>query len=295
MKIVVLGAEGMLGRDLVPVLRKRHEVRALSHQEAEITDFAALRQQLAEIRPEAVINCAAATNVDRCEQDPDWAYRVNAWGAWSAASAADAAGARLIHLSTDFVFPGDTDMPYTEWDSVRPINVYGASKLAGEQAVFRACRRATVVRTQWLYGRWGKSFPRAILEAAQRRGAEGLQVVADQFGAPTYTRHLTEKLLWLVEWPADGLFHISSRGECSRHDWAMETLRLAGLESVPVQPIRSEEWPAPAPRPSRSTLRRYALELMGRDDMPPWQEGAREFVEELREAGELPGEVRTGA
>ncbi|MFN3652648.1 MAG: dTDP-4-dehydrorhamnose reductase [Armatimonadota bacterium] len=287
MKIAVLGASGMLGRDLCQVLAERHYVVPLSRAEADVTDLRHLVGVLEPRRPELIINCAAATHVDRCESEPDWAYRINAWGAWSAASAAQELGARLIHLSTDFVFPGDTERPYTEWDPVRPLSVYGASKRAGEEAVFRACSRATIVRTQWLFGRHGKSFPRAILEAARRSPEQGLRVVSDQWGAPTYTRHLARKLAWLAEWRVDGLYHVNNAGECSREEWARETLRLAGLSEVLVSRIRTADWPAPAPRPARSTLRRYALELMGQDDLPPWQEGVAAFVRELRDAGEL--------
>ena len=288
MRVLVFGSGGMLGRDLCPLLSEVHEVHGCTREDGDVTDAQSVLNRVQLIAPEAVINCAAATNVDRCETEPDWAYRVNAWGAWNVAAAAAACGARFLHVSTDFVFPGDGDGPLTEWDPTRPINVYGASKLAGETAVFRACPRATVVRTQWLYGRHGASFPRAILKAAGRNPEAGLRVVSDQFGVPTYTRHLARKLVWLLSWHATGLYHVNNAGEeCSRHAWAAETLRLAGLSGVPVHAIRSEEWPAPAPRPARSTLRRYALELMGADDLPSWQEGLAQFVEELRLAGEL--------
>lgn len=276
----------MLGQDLCPILEERHEVIPVPREVVDVTDAAALTGYLREGRPDLVINCAAATDVDRCEQEPDWAYRVNAWGAWSAATAAEAAGARLIHISTDFVFPGRSGRMHHEWDPTQPINLYGASKLAGEDAVWRACRRASVVRTQWLYGRGGRSFPRAILNAAARAGETGLRVVTDQVGAPTYTRHLARKLAWLAEWPADGLYHINNAGECSRFQWAQETLAMAGLE-VAVTGISSEEWPTPAERPAYSTLRRYALELMGQDDLPHWREGLAEYLQELRTAGEL--------
>jgi dTDP-4-dehydrorhamnose reductase len=286
MRVAVLGAGGMLGRDLQLLLRDDHDLLALARTQVDVTDFPALSRSLTAFEPEVVINCAAATNVDDCETERDRAYRVNAWGAWSAAAAAEGVGARLIHISTDFVFSGETDRPYTEWDATSPVSVYGASKLAGEEAVFRACRRATVVRTQSLYGYAGKSFTRSILEVGRRRPEAGLRVVADQFSAPTYTRHLAAKLVWLLGWPADGLYHINNAGECSRHEWAAEALRLAGID-LPVHPIRSEDWPTPARRPPRSTLRRYALELMGQDDLPDWRQGLAEFLDELRQAGDL--------
>ncbi|MCC2670371.1 MAG: dTDP-4-dehydrorhamnose reductase, partial [Armatimonadetes bacterium] len=272
----------MLGQDLCPLLASKYETVAWTRAEADVTDGPALHARIADLSPQVVINCAAATHVDRCETEPDWAYRNNAWGAWNATSAAAAAGARLIHVSTDFVFSGETDRPYTEWDATGPLSVYGASKLAGETAALRAAQRVSIVRTQWLYGCGGASFPRAILNAARKKPDNPLRVVADQLGAPTYTRHLAAKLAWLVEWPTDGIYHVNNAGECSRYEWAQELLRLAGLADVPVAPIRADEWPAPAPRPRRSTLRRYALELMGQDDLPTWQDGLREFVQELR-------------
>jgi dTDP-4-dehydrorhamnose reductase len=287
MRIVVLGAGGLLGRDLCPTLAARHEVTGLTHADADITDLAALTERFRTLKPELVINCAAATNVDRCEKEPEWAYRVNDWGAWSVASATEAVGARLIHLSTDFVFPGNAGRAYSECDTPAPINQYGASKLAGEQAAMRACHHTSIVRTQQLFGLGGRSFPRALLDAARRDPGKGLRVVVDQYAVPTYTRHLARKLAWLAEWPADGLYHLNNAGECTRHEWATELLRQARLGHVPISPILASEWPAPAPRPARSTLRRHALELMGADDMPPWQEGTGEFLAELRAAGEL--------
>ena len=289
MRVVVLGAGGLLGRDLVTCLADRHEVLGLTRNDADIIDLGALLRLIEPLRPEAIVNCGAATDVDRCEREPDWAYRVNAWGAWAAAATAEQCSARLVHVSTDFVFSGDADRPYHEWDAIGPVNVYGASKLAGEQAVFRACCRTSVVRTQWLYGRQGRSFPRAILNAAAKRPEAGLKVVADQVGSPTYTVHLARKLAWLLEWPADGLYHVSNAGECSRHAWACRLLQAAGMPEISIAPIASSDWPLPARRPARSTLRRYALELAGADDLPSWETGVDAFVAELRAAGELPG------
>jgi dTDP-4-dehydrorhamnose reductase len=287
LRVAVLGAGGMLGRDLCPLLAERHEALALTRAEADIEDSPALAAALGAARPDVVINCAAATDVDRCEREPDWAYRVNAAGAGAAAAAAEACGARLIHVSTDFVFSGRPAGAYVEQDEPEPVSVYGASKLAGEREVREHARRASIVRTQWLYGRQGRSFPKAILNAALKKPENGLRVVADQFGAPTYTRHLARKLAWLVDWPIDGLYHINNAGSCSRHEWALETLARAGLE-VEVHAIKAEEWPAPARRPGPdSTLRRAALEAIGQDDLPDWREGVAAFIAELRAAGEL--------
>jgi dTDP-4-dehydrorhamnose reductase len=286
MKILVTGATGMLGHDLCECLRDRHEVVALSRADADVTDLEALMRACRRAAPEVVIQTAAATNVDGCEGDAESAYRVNTWGAWAAAVAADAAAARFVLISTDFVFDGQLGRPYTEFDEPRPVNVYGASKLAAERACRHACRRCVIARTQWLYGRHGASFPRTILQGAA--AGQPLRVVTDQVGAPTYTRHLAAALERLCEQPCDGIFHLASAGSASRWEWASETLRLAGWGGIPVGKATSEEWPAPATRPAYSVLRPFALELMGAETMPRWQDGLAAFIAELSDAGELP-------
>lgn len=286
--VAILGAGGMLARDLVTVLSLTCQVVALDRERCDITSLEQARAALAETKADTVINCAAATDVDRCEREPEWAYRVNAWGARNVAAACEARGSRLLHISTDFVFPGDADRPYHEWDDVSPINLYGHSKLAGEREVLQLCSSSTVVRTQWLYGCHGRSFPRAILHRAKTRPEGGLRIVDDQIGAPTWTVHLARKIAWLVEQQTPpGVFHINNAGECNRYEWAVELLRAAGLDEVPVTPCKSSEFKTDARRPSRSTLRRLALEYAGSDDMPDWREGVAGYVAELREAGEL--------
>ena len=288
MRIIVLGAGGMLGRDLVLELASDYEVLAWSRAEADVTDALALSRRIQEARPDLLINCAAATDVDRCEREPEWAYRINAEGARNAAEAARAVGAGLVHVSTDFVFSGEADREYGETDPPDgPVNAYGASKLAGEREVLAAYPDAKVVRTEWLYGRWGRSFPRAILNAALRDPERELRVVADQWGAPTYTRHVARALPHFFAAPGGRAYHLTNAGSCSRYEWAVEALRLAGLGQVRVTPIRAEEWTAPARRPRRTILRRDYLRETGQDDVPDWRAALAEFVAELRAAGEL--------
>jgi dTDP-4-dehydrorhamnose reductase len=277
----------MLGRDLDLMSRSKYSVSVLGRDELDITSRDALAARLSRSPVDWVINCAAATDVDRCEREPEWAYAVNAQGAGNVAAACEAVGARLIHLSTDFVFSGELRRPYVETDAVDPINVYGASKLAGEREVMTHCPGATIVRTQWLYGRHGRSFPRAILNRAKSHPVEGLRVVSDQTGAPTWTVHLARKLAWLVETPIPGIVHLNNAGECTRHEWAIELLRAARFDDVHVAECLSSEFKTDARRPTHSTLRRLALEKAGADDMPDWREGVAGFVAELRAAGEL--------
>jgi dTDP-4-dehydrorhamnose reductase len=231
-----------------------------------------------------VIHCAAYTDVDGCERDPDRAYRVNAAGAWNVAAAAHACHAAVAVLSTDFVFDGAQREPYTEFDATHPLSHYGASKRSGEQAAMAANPRTYVIRTQWLYGVYGRNFPYAILRAAQRGE---VKVVADQVGAPTYSPDLARTIGQIIATPRYGVYHANNAGSCSWYDFSVELYRLAGLDPAILHAIPSAEYPSPTRRPAYSVLRRYALELMGLDDARPWQEAAREFIEGARAAGKL--------
>ena len=285
MRIAVTGAGGTLGQALCFRLTDSSTFLALNREAADITSLTSLRTALAAHGPDVIINCAAATDVDRCEKEPDWAYSVNAWGAWAVATVAAELEARLIHISTDFVFPGDATTPYSEWDATDPVNVYGASKLAGERSALQANPRTLVVRTQWLYGPGGDNFALLMLRLAEKRREQGLRVVADQTGTPTYTPHLARKLLWLAEQDQglNGVMHVNNAGSATRLEWVQQLFEAAGWGEVPLAPAASEEFPTPARRPTYSVLRRHALELMGADDMPAWQEGVVEYVERLRE------------
>ncbi len=292
MDLLITGAGGMLGRDLISAIEAAgHRALPFTRAELDVTDVDALRARFAELRPQAVIHCAAATAVDACEQTPDDAYRVNAWGSWAVATAAEAVGAKLVLVSTDFVFDGVGLRPYTEFDPVRPINVYGASKLAGEEAAQRACSWVAVARTQWLFGLHGRPFPLAILNAAAQ--GRPLRVVTDQVGSPTFTPDLAAKLVWLAEQPCPGIYHLSNAGVASRYEWATETLRLAGWDDIPVARATSAEFPTPAVRPAYSALRNYALELRGVPLLRPWREALADYVAQLRATGALPERVPT--
>ena len=302
MRILITGAAGMLGTDAARILAERgHEVIPTDVGPAavgnvrplDITDVQATHAMVAEVRPDAVLHGAAYTNVDGCERDPDQAYRVNALGTWSVASAAEEAGAALVCLSTDFVFDGAKGSPYTEFDAPHPLSQYGASKLAGENLARSACRRCSIVRTSWLYGVHGKNFPYTVLRLAQASLKDGgeLPVVADQFGTPTYTVDLIEAIAGILETRLYGVYHVSNGGETSWHGFAQAILARTGLGHVPVRPITSDEYAerfgSPTKRPPRSTLRHYALELQGRDTLPPWEDALDRFLEAARAAGKL--------
>ncbi|CEK14874.1 dTDP-4-dehydrorhamnose reductase [Chthonomonas calidirosea] len=288
MRILVTGANGMLGTDLCCLLEQSgHEVIRSSqreHAESDVTldilDFSATRATLQQCKPDMLIHTAAYTHVDGCERDPDRAFQINALGTWHVAAACAEQDIPIVYISTDFVFDGRKTTPYTEFDPPNPINHYGASKLAGEQAVQKLCRRHYIVRTQWLFGVHGKNFPGTILELAQKRNE--LPVVVDQRGSPTSTLALSRALIKLLDTPLYGTYHIACKGECSWFEFAQKTLELAGISHVTLHPIPAEQWPSPTHRPAYSVLRRYVLELQGRDDLPTWQEALEEFIELLK-------------
>jgi len=279
MKVMVMGAKGMLGSDLCYALAREHEVIGVDLEDFDITKAASVGQGIAAAGPEMVIHCAAWTDVDGCERDPARAFEQNAGGTWNVAAAAADVGASLVYMSTDFVFDGAKGEPYTEFDAPNPIGVYGASKLAGEEAVRRLVPRHTIARTAWLFGRRGKNFVSSILEAAAERGE--IDVVADQFGSPTYTRDLAQAIADLVVTGRlfPGTCHLVNSGVCSWAELAEEALRAAGSKTR-VRPIPAAEWPSPTRRPAYSGMRSRWMELQGLPAMREWREAVRSYVEE---------------
>ena len=255
----------------------------------DITDAHAVRTLLSEVRPDLVFHGAAYTNVDGCERDPDLAYKVNALGTWAVASAAEEIGAVLVAISTDFVFDGAKGTAYTEFDAPNPISVYGASKLAGENLARSACRRCYGVRTSWLYGVHGKNFPYTVLSLAKTKPE--LPIVADQFGTPTYTVDLVEAITEIIATGLYGVYHVSNSGETSWAGFASAILEKTGQANIPVSPISSDDYAqrfgSPTKRPPYSVLRRYALELMGRDSLRPWEDALDAFLTSAREQGKI--------
>lgn len=251
----------------------------------DITDGAGVRAFFAQSNLDIVFHGAAYTNVDGCERDPDLAHKVNALGTWTVASAAEEVGAALVAISTDFVFDGTKGTAYTEFDAPNPISHYGASKLAGENLARAACRRCYVVRTSWLYGVHGKNFPYTVINLAKTKPE--LPIVVDQFGTPTYTVDLVEAISEIIQTPLYGVYHVSNRGETNWEGFAHAILAKTNLGHVPVKPITSEEYArmfgSPTRRPAYSVLRHYALELMGRDTLRPWEDALDAFLAEARE------------
>jgi dTDP-4-dehydrorhamnose reductase len=277
MRLLVTGAGGMLGQDVVRAAEAEgDEVLALARGDLDVTDERAVAGAMSDEQVDAVINCAAWTDVDGAESDPDGADAVNALGAENVANAAAHVGARLVHVSTDYVFDGDRspdEAAYVESDIPSPRSVYGASKLAGEEAVAAVGGSHAIVRSSWLFGLGGRNFVATMLELGADR--DEVIVVDDQIGCPTATAHLAPALLALArDEDAQGIFHVAGGGRCSWHELAVETFRQAGI-SCRVRPCTTAEMPRPAPRPPFSALDSE------RDDaplLPPWQEGLTTYL-----------------
>ena len=248
----VTGAEGMLGTDLVEALRSRGEqVTAAGRDLLDITDAAACAEAVA--GHDVVVGCAAYTAVDPAESAEERALAVNGAGAGNLARAAAATGARLVHISTDYVFDGQATEPYAVSAPVAPLQAYGRTKLAGEQAVARECPQSWVVRTAWLYGAHGESFPKTIARLGRERGQ--VSVVTDEVGQPTWTVDLADAILQLVTARAPfGLWHATGGGQCSRFEFARAVFEEIGLDPNQVLPTSSAAFARPARRPAYSVL-----------------------------------------
>ena len=282
-RVLVTGYRGILGRALLAALPARGvETSGVDVEELDITARDAVAAYIGGLAPTVVINAAAFTRVDECESRPAECYAVNAGGAENVARAAAAAGARVIQLSTDYVFDGATDRPYVEGDAPSPLNVYGASKLEGERRVGAVCPDAVIVRTAWLFGAGGPNFIAKIIKRA--RAGDALRVVDDQRGSPTFAGHLAAALAELLAVDFRGVVHVAGAGVASWYDVAAEVLRAEGY-SAPLMAIKTAELGAAARRPPYSALDCSLYARLTGKAMPLWETGVAAYAAALGEGG----------
>jgi dTDP-4-dehydrorhamnose reductase len=284
-RILITGDRGMLGMPTKAVLGSRHDVFGYDLPELDITDRAAVFAAVEKVKPDSIVHLAAWTDVEGAEDkdNHDRVFAVNALGTRNLVAAAEAANAEILYLSTDYVFDGEKGSPYHEWDQPNPLGHYARSKYAGELFV-AAYRKHYIVRSAWLFGRGGSNFPQKILARAKKDGA--LKVVADQSGCPTFTVELARGLAKVVGSGRWGTYHITNGGYTTWHALAVETLRLAGMESVPVEPIPTKAAAAKVMRPRNSVLSDTFFRLEFGHRLPSWQESLALFVQELIAIGE---------
>lgn len=278
MKVIVTGAGGQLGQDVVEIFSERGwEVYGFTREEMDITDLAAVRQTVRSISPDVIIHAAAYTKVDLAESEEDEAYRVNAYGSRNVALAANEAGAKICYISTDYVFEGTAAKPYKEYDPTNPRTVYGRSKWAGEELVRSISSRYFIVRTARVYGKHGHNFVKTMLRLADEQAS--IRVVNDQIGSPTYTVDLARFLLELVQTDCYGIYHGTNTGSCSWYEFARAIFEEAGKE-VEVIPITTEEFPRPAPRPKYSVLDHMSIRTQGFTKFRHWRDALRDWFRE---------------
>ena len=261
-KLALIGANGMLARMVRHVAPSIYDITSFDLPDFDITNRDLVLSAMMHLRPYVIVNCAAYTDVDRCETNEELALLVNGSGPGYLAEAALDTGATLVHISTDYVFTGDKTEPYSEDDPTGPLSSYGQSKLEGEKAIMSSgLSRYFIIRTSWLYGPGGKNFVETILRLAGER--EELRIVADQHGSPTYTEDLANAISSLLEIEDAqrpyGIYHVSNSGSCSWYEFAVEIVRLARLNKLPIKveriiPISTEDFPLPAKRPSYSVF-----------------------------------------
>ena len=279
MKVLVTGAKGQLGTDLMNELAKRGiEGIGVDVEEMDITDAEACRRVIKSSGADAVIHCAAYTAVDAAEDNVDLCRRINGEGTRNVAQACKEADVKLMYISTDYVFDGQGTRPWEPDDERHPLNVYGQTKYEGELAVEELSDKYFIVRIAWVFGVAGKNFIKTMLRLGKERGA--VSVVDDQVGSPTYTYDLARLLVDMIQTDKYGRYHATNEGLCSWYEFAKEIFRQAGMD-VPVTPVSSGEFPVKATRPSNSRLSKEKLSENGFERLPAWQDALGRFLKEI--------------
>jgi dTDP-4-dehydrorhamnose reductase len=289
MKLLITGGKGQLGRQIKSIIERNSsdigkldqifkdvECKFIDYDELDITNFTEVISFIGFYKPDVIINCAAYTNVDGCENDKDAAFKVNAIGPRNLAIASEKFGIKLLHVSTDYVFNGEGTVPFKEYDIPQPVSVYGKTKLLGEQYVRENCSHYYIVRTAWLYGEWGKNFVYTIMKSAKENGH--LFIVSDQRGNPTYAEDLAYHILKIILTNEYGIYHCTGTGECSWYDFALKIIEYSRIEAT-VFPCTTDEYLSPAKRPAYSALDNMMLRCTIGDGMRDWENALKCFIE----------------
>lgn len=278
-KVLITGANGQLGKELVDLFtEKGFEVYGFGRDKMDITNQAQVEEIVRSVKPNIVLHSAAHTKVDLAESEPEQAFLINAYGTRNVAVAAESVGAKLVYVSTDYVFDGTKDEPYNEFSPTSPLGVYGKSKLAGEQFVRDLHSKFFIVRTSWVYGKHGNNFVKTMLKLGKEK--EELSVVADQIGCPTYTLDLANSILELVDTQKYGVYHISNSGSCSWYEFAQAIFEESNI-NIKVTACSTFEFQSGALRPPYSVLEHMSLKLNGFNALRDWRKGLRDFFQKL--------------
>jgi len=284
MKALIIGANGQLGRDMLDTFQNAGiAVIGIDMPDIDITNRHNVSQIVHDIAPTLVVNCAAYTAVDACEQHAEEAYAINAEGIANIAYAARRYNAAICHFSTDYVFDGAGGKPYSEEDRPNPKTVYGKSKLEGERALAALVPNHYIIRIAWLYGVHGMNFVKTMIRLGREKqqSKEVLKVVADQIGSPTWTVDVCRQCLAIIGRGEYGLYHCTSQGQCSWHEFTEMIMEKNGIE-VTVAPCATSEFPRPAPRPMYSVLENKHLASLGIDQMPDWRDAFGAFMKQFK-------------
>lgn len=282
MRVLVTGAKGQLGTDLMNELaRQGLEGIGVDVEEMDITDADACRRVISQAKVDAVIHCAAYTAVDAAEDQVELCRRINGEGTRNVAVACREAGVKLMYISTDYVFDGGGTRPWDPDDERAPLNVYGQTKYEGEIAIEELLDRYFIVRIAWVFGVAGKNFIKTMLRLGREKGA--VSVVDDQVGSPTYTYDLARLLTDMIQTDRYGRYHATNEGECSWYEFAREIFRQAGMDEVKVTPVSSEIFAAKAKRPANSRMSKEKLSENGFKRLPDWQDALQRFLKAINE------------
>lgn len=279
MRILITGGKGQLGTDLTDFLSaQKYTVFSFSSKDIDITDIETFLKKAKEISPHIIINCAAYTRVDDCETNVEQAYKVNSLGAKNCAIVSNLLDCTLFHISTDYIFNGNQEKPYIEYDKPSPISIYGLSKYHGELQIKEHCSKFFILRVSGVYGKYGNNFIKTIINLSKKM--KTLKVVNDQITTPTFTMDICQQIAKLLPLNCYGTYHASSEGSCSWYELTKKIFEILNIDAE-VIPCTTEEFPRPARRPKYSVLENFNLKLLGLNIMPHWEESLKKFLRSL--------------